>query len=152
MSDKNPDSDSKPTSSAKRVAVGNVRPGDAVTGVPVIGAMLLVLLNHEDSNVRKGAYEGVMKHLQKTTKLSKSEVRDVCRRFVPVQTVQAATPPANAVSKMEKKELKALKKEGPLAKQVREDIDTYPLDNRGPNTDYANAIREARSADRAKKA
>jgi hypothetical protein len=129
-------------------------PPEVETGEsPVISQELLFLLNNSNGSVRKGALEGIIKSLQQSSKLSKTEMREACRTFVPVQTVQVnpSSTAKSASSKQEKKKDKALKKEGPHARATREDTNKYPLSDRGPNSTYASAIREARQRDKSEK-
>jgi hypothetical protein len=103
-------------------------------------AELVGLLDNGDASVRQGALKGICLSFVKTTRLTKSDIRQVSRDFAPVVNNQQA-PKSKART--------AKDRDGPLARAIKSDLQTYPLNSRGPGSQYATDIRAARARDRA---
>ena len=102
-------------------------------------AELAHLMSNGDPSVRQGALKGLILSFVKSTKLSKADVRQVSRDFAPVVINQSGKPNNSK---------KIRNRDGPAAQAIKSNTTTYPLNQRGPGSKYATAIRNARATDK----
>ena len=99
-------------------------------------------LNSEYGAIRQGAAKSVLDLLAQKTKLSKSDIRMMCKEKTPATTVIQSSGTKAKVTKS---------RDGPKTMAIKADTSNYPLDQRVAGSEYQTAIKAARAADKADK-
>eukprot|EP01083_Nonionella_stella_P071305 191442_1 len=133
----------------KRAAVAAPEVANLATEeLPSISGEALLGLNSNDRDIRQGCLESAVNQLRLSSKLSKSDVKNVAKRLVPAQaaTASAVVP---SYSRKEGGKRAAKLKNRPREKAIKEDTVKYPLTERNVGSQYQIDIVAARALDKA---
>jgi hypothetical protein len=136
---------------------GNSNVGASVESIAeVTGEMLL---HHDSAALRQGALKEVLRRFIVETKLTHSDVKKVAKELLPPPPVRFISTPDTKRSAIPRGKEKAkaqpaakserVKRRKQLLADLKRDVQTYPLDQRGNDSAYADKVREIRAQFRA---
>lgn len=128
------------------------RPGEAAAspkadqGDKGPGMDLLVEQLYFDSPyIRQGALKAIIDLLRKETSLTKKDISRVAAELGPPKVIQVTGGGASSVPKKKKQRARKSKPEDPRLVALRNNLEEYPLRERGKDSEYAEQVREIRA-------
>jgi hypothetical protein len=112
-------------------------------------ASLWPLLNNDFPSIRQGACVAILEQIKKDSLLSKKDLQHVAEKFKP--NIVVVQPSKEKDKKTTDPSEKKGKGRSQAEKDLKSDTATYPLDQRGAESQYAVALRAVRMQERASK-